>query len=104
MKQVTPAVREQLVADYRAGLGIYELGRRHGLHRYTVAQHLTAAGVVMRRTITEAERTRAQELFLSGATYAEIARQLKRDPATVKKMVGCRPAESSPNPSAARTP
>lgn len=87
VKQVTPAVREQLVADYRAGLGIYELGRKHGLHRYTVAQHLTAAGVVMRRTITAAERSRAQELYLSGATYAEIARQLKRDPATVKKML-----------------
>ncbi|WP_058595049.1 helix-turn-helix domain-containing protein [Microbacterium testaceum] len=87
MKQVTPAVREQLVADYRAGLGIYELGRKHGLHRYTVAQHLTAAGVVMRRTITATERSRAQELYLSGATYAEIARQLKRDPATVKKML-----------------
>lgn len=95
MKQVTPAFREQLAADYRSGLGIYELGRKHGLHRYTVAQHLTAAGVVMRRTITMAERTKAQNLFLSGATYAEIARQLKRDPATVKKMIRSLPAEHS---------
>ncbi|WP_153003246.1 helix-turn-helix domain-containing protein [Microbacterium testaceum] len=96
MKQVTPAVRDQLVADYHAGLGIYELGRKHGLHRYTIAQHLTAAGVVMRRTITDVERTKAQNLFLSGATYAEIARQLKRDPATVKKMVLALPADPSP--------
>lgn len=96
MKQVTPAVREQLVADYRAGLGIYELGRKRGLHRYTIAQHLTAAGVVMRRTITGAERTKAPNLFLSGATYAEIARQLKRDPATVKKMILALPTDPSP--------
>lgn len=96
MKQVTPAVRDQLVADYCSGLGIYDLGRKHGLHRYTVAQHLTAAGVVMRRTITEAERTRAQGLYLAGATYAEIARQLKRDPATVKKMIQTLPADPSP--------
>ncbi|MFC7925187.1 helix-turn-helix domain-containing protein [Microbacterium laevaniformans] len=96
MKQVTPALREQLAADYRSGLGIYELGRKHELHRYTVAQHLTAAGVVMRRTITAAERARAQELYLSGATYAEIARQLKRDPATVKKMILALPADPSP--------
>lgn len=63
--------------DYQTGLGIYELGRKHGLHRYTVAQHLTADGVVIWLTITAAERTRAQELHLSGATYAEIARRLK---------------------------
>ena len=87
MKQVTPLVRDQLVADYRAGLGIYELAHKHGLHRYTVSQHLTAAGVVMRRTITDDEKTKARELYLAGATYAAIARQLKRDPTTVKKMV-----------------
>lgn len=52
--------------------------------------------MVMRRTITEAERTRAQELYLSGATYAEIARQLKRDPATVKKMIQTLPTDPSP--------
>lgn len=86
MKQVTPLIREQLVADYRAGLGIYELAQKHGLHRYTVSQHLAAAGVVMRRTITVGEKMQARELYMSGATYAEIARQLKRDPATVKKM------------------
>ena len=87
MKQVTPLVRDQLVADYRAGLGIYDLARKHGLHRYTVSQHLTAAGVVMRRTITNDEKTKARELYLAGETYTAIARQLKRDPATVKKMI-----------------
>ncbi|MFC7925184.1 helix-turn-helix domain-containing protein [Microbacterium laevaniformans] len=95
IKQVTLDVRAQLVADYRSGLGIYELGRKHGLHRYTVAQHLTAAGVVMRRTITNAERVRAQELYMSGAPVAEVARRLRRDPATVKKMIRDRPAEPS---------
>jgi len=94
MKQVTPLVREQLAADYRAGLGIYELARKHGLHRYTVSQHLAAVGVVMRRTITDSEKARARELFEIGATYAEISRQLKRDPATVKKMILPLPVEA----------
>lgn len=71
----------------------YELARKHGLHRYTIAQHLAAAGVVMRRTITDGEKMKARELYMSGATYAEIARQLKRDPATVKKMIQALPAE-----------
>lgn len=95
MKQVTPLVRDQLAADYRAGLGICELARKHSLHRYTVSQHLAAAGVVMRRTITESEKNSARELYLAGATYAEIARQLKRDPTTVKKMVRTGPSELS---------
>lgn len=30
MKQVTSLVRDHLVADYRSGPGIYELGREHG--------------------------------------------------------------------------
>lgn len=98
MKQVTPLVRDQLVADYRAGLSIYELARKHGLHRYTVSQHLSAAGVVMRRTITDAEKTKAQELYVAGATYAEIARQLKRDPATIKKVIGASTPNTSANP------
>ncbi|MFT4280521.1 helix-turn-helix domain-containing protein [Microbacterium sp.] len=86
MKQVTAAVRDELVAGYESGLGVYELARKHGLHRYTVAQHLTTAGVVMRRTITDDEKTKARALYLSSASFAEIGRQLKRDPATVKKM------------------
>ncbi|MEX8032722.1 hypothetical protein AB6V29_06810 [Microbacterium sp. 20-116] len=96
MKQVTPLVREQLAADYRAGLGIYELARKHGLHRYTVSQHLAAAGVVMRRTITDSEKAKARELFESGTNYAEISRQLKRDPATVKKMIQSQDLDPSP--------
>ncbi|MFZ8756935.1 helix-turn-helix domain-containing protein [Microbacterium sp. HMH0099] len=98
LKQVTPALREQLVTDYKSGLGIYELARKYGIHRYTVAQHLTTAGVIMRRTITEAERAKARELYLAGATYAEIARQLKRDPATVKKVIQI--ANPGPHPHA----
>lgn len=40
----------------------------------------------MRRTITDGEKAAARELYLAGATCAEIVRQSKRDPATVKKV------------------
>jgi hypothetical protein len=87
MRQVTSALLKALVAGYEAGLGVYQLASKHGLHRYTVAEHLTAAGVVMRRTITGEERTKAAALYLSGASFAEIGRQLRRDPATIKKLI-----------------
>lgn len=87
MKQVTPDVRDALVTDYRSGLGIYEIARKHGLHRYTVATHLKAEGVVMRRVISDEERRRAAELYEQGESLNEIGRRLGRDPQTVKKMV-----------------
>lgn len=40
----------------------------------------------MRRTITDGEKMKARELYMSGMTYAEITRQLKRDPVTVEKI------------------
>lgn len=87
VKQVTPALLAELISDYHAGLGVYELASKHGLHRSTIGQHLTAAGVAMRRTVTEAEQAKARELYLSGAPFHAIGKQLGRDPATVKKMV-----------------
>ncbi|WP_424980824.1 helix-turn-helix domain-containing protein [Labedella phragmitis] len=76
-----------MTADYRSGLSVYAIAEKHGLHRYTVTEHLKSAGVVMRRTITEAERRRAHELYRSGANFTDIARALGRDPATVKKVI-----------------
>ena len=103
LTQVTPELRDQLVADYRSGLGVYDLAQVYGLHRVTIVKHLRLAGVVMRRTITKAEHARARNLYLSGATYREIARQLGRDPATVKKTIHPLPDEASPHGPAPRT-
>lgn len=88
VKQMTPNLRAAIVADYHSGLTVYELAQKHGLHRETIGLHLKAAGVIMRRTITASERSHARTLYLAGATLREIATQLHRDPATVKKMVG----------------
>lgn len=87
MRQVTPGVRDALVADYSSGLGIYEITRKHGLHRYTIATHLTAAGVVMRRVISDEERRQAAELYEQGDSLNEIGRRLGRDPQTIKRII-----------------
>ncbi|REC98243.1 hypothetical protein DEU35_1338 [Microbacterium sp. AG157] len=84
---MTPALLEQIIADYRAGASVYAIADKHGIHRQTVTNHLVEAGVTLRRTITDMERQRARELYDSGAYIKDIANVLHRNPATIAKMV-----------------
>lgn len=87
LRQMTPVLLEQVIADYRAGHSVYLIAEKHGIHRQTVTNHLVEAGVTHRRTITDMERQRARELYDSGAYIKDIAKILRRNPATVKKMI-----------------
>lgn len=87
LRQMTPALLELVISGYRSGLSVYALAERHGIHRQTVTNHLVEAGVTLRRTITQAERQRARELYVSGAYIKDIAKMLGRSPATIAKLV-----------------
>jgi DNA invertase Pin-like site-specific DNA recombinase len=70
---------QQLVADYRAGSAARDLAERYGLARSTVVGLLRKQGVVIRYPqMTPADRIRVVELYQSGVTQIEIARQLGR--------------------------
>ncbi|WZH35579.1 MAG: helix-turn-helix domain-containing protein [Microbacterium enclense] len=84
---MTPVLLEQVMADYRTGLSVYAIADKYGIHRQTVTNHLVEAGVTLRRTITNAERQRARELYDSGAYIKDIAKVLRRNPATIAKIV-----------------
>ncbi len=84
---MTPALLERVISDYRSGLSVYAIAEKHGIHRQTVTTHLVGAGVTLRRTITDAERQRAKELYESGAYIKDIAKLLGRNPATIAKLV-----------------
>lgn len=60
---------DQLIADYRRGLTLREIGARHDLHYTGVRERLQAAGVLLRRP-GQYERTEAQREH-----YAALARQ-----------------------------
>ena len=84
---MTPELIESFVTDYRSGLGVYAIADKHGVHRHSVTNHLVAAGIVLRRTITDAERSRARELHDRGMYIKDIARELGRNPATIANLV-----------------
>lgn len=87
LRQMNPTILKEIVSDYGSGLSVYAIAQRHGIHRQTVTTHLVEAGVALRRTITDAERQRARELYDSGAYIEDIAKTLRRNPATIAKMV-----------------
>ena len=99
-KSLHPRVRrlsdsevEELVRAYNGGDSIYALGRRFGIHRTTVSEHLKRAGVqtrgVKKRTltseeITDARRLREQQMSIAwigtaiGTTEYAVRRELGR--------------------------
>jgi DNA-binding transcriptional ArsR family regulator len=86
-RRLTSAQIEQLVLDYKAGVGsVYILARNYGVDRSTVSGHLRAAGLRLGRLpLTDAEVERAASLRADGSSFNEIGRAMKRDPKTIKK-------------------
>lgn len=83
-KSLQPRVRrhsdsdvEELVRAYNGGDSVYALGRRFGIHRTTVSEHLKRAGVQTRgvktRTLTNEEITDAHRLREQQMSIARIA-------------------------------
>jgi DNA-binding CsgD family transcriptional regulator len=85
VKQLSPAFVDQLVTEYRAGASVYELQKRHGVHRSTVAKHLKHRGVALgAQPLSRNEIARAQELYQQRLSLNAIGRAMGRDPKTVK--------------------
>ncbi|WP_424445935.1 hypothetical protein [Microbacterium sp. CH-015] len=66
-----------LVEAYTQGASVYELGRRFGIHRTTVSEHLHREGVptrtVRRAILSDEERERAVDAGRSGMSVKRIA-------------------------------
>lgn len=105
LRQMTPVLLEQVIADYRAGHSVYAIADKHSIHCQTVTNHLVVeAGATLRRTITNAERQRARGLYDSGAYITDIAKVPSRNPATIAKMVRSGSAAAPPRGSASPAP
>jgi hypothetical protein len=88
VKQLSPAFVDQLVTEYRAGASVYELQKRHGVHRGTVAKHLKIRGITLGvQPLSRIEIALAQELYEQRLSLNAIGRAMGRDPKTIKAVV-----------------
>jgi DNA invertase Pin-like site-specific DNA recombinase len=86
-RKLTPAKRAQLVELYRSGMSALELAREFGMHRQTVARHLSQEGVAARSQLKMTPRLidRAKRLYAEGCSTVEVGRQLGVDASMVGK-------------------
>jgi hypothetical protein len=76
-RQLGPEQVEQLIADYRSGATVYELGDRFGIERRTVSTILHRHGVPMRRRGLSPEQVDdAIHLYNLGWSLARVGNHL----------------------------
>ncbi len=97
-KRLQEAEADALAQEYPEGATVYEIGRRHGIHRNTVAHHLHRLDVPMRRQGLSGEQAR---LYQDGQSLARIGQRLAVDPSTVRAAIltqGIRTRDPQGNP------
>jgi hypothetical protein len=76
---------DKLVAGYKAGASVYELGRQFQIHRDTVSGILERQSVPRRgRPLSPAQIEKAVRLYGEGQSLAKIAPKLGCHPSTVR--------------------
>ena len=77
---------DELVARYRDGATLVQLASRFGIHRRTVAEHLTRREVPIRRGRFDPSRIHeAADLYGSGLTLVEVGLKVGAGPQAVRR-------------------
>lgn len=70
--------RAELLAGYAAGVPVRELAARFGIHRATIWEAATAAGVVRGKAeLSDEVREQANRLYAEGMSLAHVAKRLR---------------------------
>ena len=80
--------RQKLIDAYASGVPVKQIAERFGVHRTTITQIATNAGVKMRsQTLSLSAREEACELYDGGRSLAQVAEQLGVSPSAVRSAV-----------------
>lgn len=94
---VTPQMAVDMVARYEAGASIRKVAVAFNVHREAAARHLRSAGVQLRKAgLTEEQATRAEVLYLSGQTLAQVGEEFGVSQGTIGRCLGERGVELRP--------
>ena len=85
-RRLSPTEIDQLVDDYRSGIGsTYTLADIYSVHRTTVSMHLKELGIRLgRQPLNAIEVEHAMDLRRGGLSLNAIGRALDRDPKYIK--------------------
>ena len=90
--KLQPGAIDRLVADYRAGMCLTELGLKYSLHRQTAKAHLERRGVTIRSevlTMTPVQVQVAGQLYeATGLSLAQVAARFEVAPNTLRRAIG----------------
>ncbi|MEU2923006.1 helix-turn-helix domain-containing protein [Streptomyces sp. NPDC007057] len=85
-KQIKGQQAEDLVAAYKAGATVYELGSRFGISRQTVSSILKRQNIETRwRKFTDEQVDTAVRLYQQGMPLAQVGERLNASPETIRK-------------------
>lgn len=76
---------EDLVARYTTGASVADLARKLDVDRSTVRRHLAASGVRLRPAVSEKTVQRAIEIYESGTSLNQTARDVGMSPITLAR-------------------
>ena len=94
---VTPQMAVDMVARYEAGASIREVAAAFNVHRETAARHLRASGTQLGKAgLTEEQAARAEVLYLSGQTLAQVGEKFGVSQGTVGRCLRERDVELRP--------
>lgn len=86
--RLTQSDVDAMVRDHEAGASSSALAEKYGVHRHTVARHLTSRGLLTRRNVrklTDQQIADASAEHKLGVPATAIARELGVHPATVRR-------------------
>ena len=90
-----PEQVDDLVTRYRDGATLVQLASLFGIHRRTVAEHLTRRNIPIRRGSFDPSRIHeAADLYLSGLTLAEVGVKVGAGPQAVRRALASQASRS----------
>lgn len=86
LARITDEKLRIMIADYEAGMSVYELADKYGHSRGTIMKHLATAGIRSRVAIpTDNEVFSWRELRAKGLGFKAIAKRAGRNHKTIRK-------------------
>jgi hypothetical protein len=98
-KQLQEEQAQKLIAAYKVGATVYQLGRQFGIARQTVSKILHRHGVTMRMTgLSPSQIVEAARLYESGWSLAQVGMHLEVSSDTVRLRLLERGVRMRPRP------